>query len=99
MKLVSKSFLLMLAEDVQIGELKTTLVAQVMGDKDSFDIELTDQINTSYMGIDFNGWQNWKKFREFHKEMGIDYGAHLEKKFEEIFTKEAVQKIVNKVTF
>lgn len=99
MKLQSKSFMLMLTEDVQIGELKTTLVAQVMGTKEGFDIEYTDQFDTSYMGIEFNNWQNWKKFREFHKEMGIDYDAHLQKKFEEIFTVEAVKKYVNKITF
>ena len=39
-----------------------------------------EQINTSYMGIELNGWQNWKKFRDFHKEMGIDYDAHIQKK-------------------
>ena len=61
MKLQSKSFMLMLTEEVQIGELKTTLVAQVMGTKEGFDIEFADQINTSYMGIVLSGWQNWKK--------------------------------------
>lgn len=99
MKLVSKSFMLTLTEDVTIGELKTTLVAQVMGTKEGFDIEFTDQINTSYMGIELFGWQNWKKFRDFHKEMGIDYDAHLQKKFEEIFNVASVKKYVNKVEF
>lgn len=99
MKLSHKSFMLTLTEEVTVGELKTTLLAQVMGDKDSFDIEFIDQIDTSYMGIEINGWQNYKKFRDFHKEMGIDFDAHLHKKFDEIFTKEAVQKYVNKITF
>ena len=99
MKLHSKSFMLMLTEEVQIGELKTTLVAQVMGTKEGFDIEFTDQINTSYMGIELTNWQNWKKFREFHKEMGIDYDTHLQKKFEEIFNVASVKKYVNKVEF
>ena len=99
MKLQSKSFMLTLTEDVTIGELKTTLVAQVMGDKSGFDIEFADQINTSYMGIEINGWQNWKKFKEFHKEMGIDFDAHINKKFDEVFTEAAVKKFVNKVEF
>ena len=99
MKLQSKSFMLMLTEEVQIGELKTTLVAQVMGTKEGFDIEFMDQINTSYMDIELGGWQNWKKFRDFHKEMGIDYDAHLQKKFEEIFNVASVKKYVNKVEF
>ena len=99
MKLQGKSFMLTLTEDVTIGELKTTLVAQVMGTKEGFDIEYIDQYETSYMGIEFNGWQNWRKFRDFHKDMGIDYDAHLQKKFEEIFTKEAVGEYVNKIKF
>ena len=99
MKLVSKSFMLMLTEDVQVGELKATLVAQVMGTKEGFDIEFTDQYDISYMGIEISGWQNWKKFRDFHKDMGIDYDAHLQKKFEEIFNVESVKKYVNKITF
>jgi hypothetical protein len=99
MKLQAKSFMLTLTETVKVGELETTLVAQVMGTKEGFDIEYTDQMNTSYMGIELNGWQNWKKFRDFHKEMGIDYDTYLQKKFEEIFTVEAVKKYVNKIEF
>lgn len=99
MKLHSKSFMLTLTEDITIGELKATLIAQVMGTKEGFDIEFMDQINTSYMGIELNGWQNWKKFRDFHKEMGIDYDAHIQKKFEEIFTVASVKKYVNKIEF
>lgn len=99
MELHSKSFMLTLTEDITIGELKTTLIAQVMGTKKDFDIEFMDQINTSYMGIELNGWQNWKKFRDFHKEMGIDYDTHLQKKFEEIFNVASVKKYVNKIEF
>jgi len=99
MKLHSKHFILTLTEEVQVGELKATLVAHVMGNKDEFDIEFTDQINTSYMGIDMSNYQDWRKFREFHKAMGIDYDAHLTKKFDEIFTKEAVKVYVDKIKF
>ena len=99
MKLISKSFMLHLEETITIGELKTTLLAQVMGTKEAFDIEYADNYDTSYMGIEIKGYDNWKKFRAFHKEMGIDFDAHMNKRFEEIFTEDAVQKYVNKVTF
>lgn len=99
MNLISKSFVLTLAEEVTVGELKTTLIANVMGEKNGFDIEFVDQINTTYMGIELSNWQNWKKFRDFHKEMGIDYDAQLQKKFEEIFTVAAVKMFVNKLEF
>jgi hypothetical protein len=99
MKLQAKSFMLHLTEDITIGELKMTLVAQVMGTKEGFDIEFTDTYDISYMGIDIKGWQDWKKFRDFHKEMGIDYDAHINKKFEEIFNVATVKKYVNKIEF
>jgi len=99
MKLQSKSFMLILEETITIGELKATLAAQVMGTKDSFDIEYMDNYDISYMGIEIKGYDNWRKFRNFHKEMGIDFDAHMSKKFDEIFTKEVVKKYVNEVTF
>jgi len=94
MKLTAKSFMLNLEETITIGELKANLVAGVMGTKDSFDIEFMDLDEITYMGIPINGYGNWKKFREFHKEMGIDFQAHIDKKFDEIFTKEAVEEFV-----
>ena len=99
MKLTAKSFMLNLEETITVGELKANLVAQVMGTKEGFDIEFMDIIDITYMGIEINGWQNWKKFREFHKEMGIDFQAHIDKKFDEIFTKEAVEEFVKKIKF
>ena len=99
MKLQSKSFMLILEENITIGELELTLAAQVMGTKEGFDIEHMDSYNISYMGMDLDGYQNWKKFRDFHKEMGIDYDAHIQKKFEEIFNVASVKKFVNKIEF
>ena len=99
MKLQSKSFMLTLTEEVQVGELKATLVAQVMGTKEGFDIEFTDHYDIYYMGIEIKGYSDWKKFRDFHKSIGIDYDAHLNKKFEEIFNVASVKKYVNKIEF
>ena len=97
MKLTAKSFMLNFEETITVGELKTTVVAGVMGSKDEFDIEFMDQTNTSYMGIPIEGYQNWKKFRDFHKEMGIDFDAQITKKFNEIFTQEIMKEAVSKV--
>lgn len=99
MKLQSKHFILTFTEDVQVGELKATLVAQVMGTKEGFDIEFTDQFDVSYMGIGISGYTDWRKFRDFHKSIGIDYDAHLNKKFEEIFNVASVKQYVDKIKF
>ena len=97
MKLTHKSFMLNLEETVTVGELKTTLIAQVMGDKDNFDIEFMDHDETTYMGIPIDGYNNWKKFKQFHLDMGIDFGAILSAKFDEIFTKSAVKEFASKI--
>ena len=99
MNLISKSFLLTLAEEVNIGELEMTLVAQVMGDKNGFDIEHLETMNVTYMGVPIEGYQNWKKFRDFHKEMGIDFDKAIDSEFEKIFDKPNVQQFVDKVKF
>ena len=99
MKLANKCFMLTLQEDVTIGNLKATLVAQVMGNKSGYDIEYIDTDNITYMGIDINGIQNWRKFRDFHKEMGIDFDEILSKEFDKIFTEEVVKDIVNALEF
>ena len=99
MRLVAKSFLLHLEEEITLGELKLTLLAQVMGTKDAFDIEHTDNFNISYMGIEINGWQDWKKFRDFHKGMGIDFDKAIQSEFEKIFDVPNVKLFVDRVAF
>jgi hypothetical protein len=99
MKVLSKSFLLHLEETITIGELKVTALASVMGTKEGFDIEFADHYNIFYMGLPIEGYGNWSKFRDFHKEMGIDFDKHLTSKFEEIFTVETVKEFVNKIEF
>jgi hypothetical protein len=99
MKLVNKSFLLELTEKIEIGELKATLVASVVGTKEYFDVDFSDVDDMSYMGIKITGYDNWKKFKAFHKEMGIDFDEHMSIKFNEIFTKEIVSEFVNKIKF
>jgi hypothetical protein len=99
MKLVSKSFLLTLAQDVTIGELEMTLVAQVMGDKKGFDIEHLDNMNVTYMGIPIDGYQNWRKFRDFHKEMGIDFDKAISAEFEKIFDVPNVKLFIDHLEF
>lgn len=99
MKLTSKSFLLHVEEDIQIGELKATLIAIICGDKDHYDVDFGDIDNITYMGMSISGYDNWKKFKQFHLDMGIDFGARIEELFHQIFTRESVKKIVAKVNF
>jgi hypothetical protein len=91
MKIVSKSTFITLEHDIQIGDLSVTLVGQAWtDDKISYmDIDFTDVENIKYRGIPID-YDNWRKFKTFHKEMGIDYDGIMQKEFDIIFTKESI---------
>jgi hypothetical protein len=86
-KLESKTLMLVLNSDVQVGPLKATLVAQVFDN----DIEFVDVLGITYNGVPVS---NWRKFVEMNEEFGIDYDAILGDEFNKIFTEEAVKGIV-----
>ena len=86
-KLESKTLMLVLNSDVQVGPLKATLVAQVFDE----DIEFVDVLNVTYNGVPVS---NWRKFVEMNEEFGIDYDAILSDEFDKIFTEEAIKGIV-----
>ena len=85
-KLESKTLMLVLNSDVQVGPLKATLVAQVFDE----DIEFVDVLNVTYNDVPVS---NWRKFVEMNEEFGIDYDAILSDEFDKIFTEEAIKNI------
>ena len=102
MEIANKSMMISFAENVTIGDLSATLIGQVFlqepNPKD-IDIDFIDIVNIKYRGISMDGYDNWRKFREFHKGMGIDYDELLDQEFEKIFTKKAICELVNRQKF
>jgi hypothetical protein len=93
MKLTSQLIMMNFEHEVTVGDLTATLVAQVCTHNDKPadpEIEFMDIINIKYRGVDIIGYENWKKFRDFHFEMGISYSEILDQEFEKVFTKEAI---------
>ena len=86
-KLESKTLMLVLNSDVQVGPLKATLVAQVFDE----DIEFVDVLNVTYNGVPVS---NWRKFVEMNEEFGIDYDKITEDEFNKIFTEEVVKNYI-----
>ena len=88
---------------VQVGELKVTLQAGVWvhksDDKNTYDCEFMDVLNITYMGIEIKGYEDWTKFKKFHKEMGIDFDKALDTEFEKVMTKERLDKLVKDIKF
>jgi hypothetical protein len=96
MKVTNKSLLINIEESTTVGDLKVTFVAQVIGTPKQYDVEFCDVIDITFRDTPIDGYSNWKKFREFHKEIGIDFDKILEAEFDRIFTRAAVQAIVLK---
>jgi len=103
-KLTSKRLYLEYEFPAQVGELKATLTAAVMvskqdDDSKTYDCEFIDVDNISYMGVDIEGYQNWKKFKTAHSEIGIDFDIALDKEFAKVMTKAKLDKLVKEVKF
>ena len=97
MKLTNKTIMYNFEQEVTIGDLSATVIAQVFETGNSIDIEFIDHAEITYRGIDITGYENWKKFRNFHKEMGIDFDKLLQVEFDKIFTKEAIRAAIKKI--
>lgn len=100
MKKISTQVMLQYGETVKVGNLKATLVMQVFvyGFKDDgsilMDMDFVDINDISFEGIPIEGYDNWKKFKNFHKEMGIDFDSILNEKANEIFDNDFFKDIV-----
>jgi hypothetical protein len=99
MKITNRQLMITFEQEVEIGDLTATLTAQVFYNPDTknMDIDFADIDATKFRGIEIKGFDNWRKFKAFHLEMGIDYSQLLDEKFNEIFTEGAVRNEVTKL--
>ena len=92
MKVTSKLLMLMVEVPIEMGELKCTAQMQVcrhLGQVETHnemedEIEFADISNITYMCIPIEGYNNWRKFKQFHLEMGIDWDKALAQKIAEM---------------
>ena len=92
MKVTSKLLMLMVEVPIEMGELKCTAQMQVcrhLGQPQTHnemedEIEFADISDITYMGIPIEGYSNWRKFKQFHLEMGIDWDKALAQKIAEM---------------
>ena len=104
LNIVSKLLMVSVEFPIEVGQLKTTAVAQlhIYENKDGSkgcDVEFMDQENITYMGVAIDGYNNWRKFCDFHKEMGIDFQDLLHKEFDKVWTKEFTDEYVKDIVF
>jgi hypothetical protein len=104
LKLVSKLLMVSVEFPIEVGQLKTTAMASLHiyeredGSK-GCDVEFVDQNETTYMGVSIDGYGNWRKFCDFHKEMGIDFQDLLHKEFDKVWTDEFTAEYIKDIVF
>ena len=103
-ELTHKSMHLQYSFDVKVGELTAKLQAGVWVNKNTqgeitHDCEFQDVNDIKYMNMKIEGYDNWKKFRAFHKEMGINFDELLDQEFHKVMTDEKLNKLVKEVKF
>ena len=95
MKVTDATLMVNVENKIEVGPLKLNVIHQVClykgkNNKVEFDIDFIDQGNITYMGVPIdNGYESWKKFTNFHKEMGIDFNKLID---------EEAAKLVNDIT-
>ena len=104
LKLVSKLLTVSVEFPIEVGQLKTTAIAQlhIYPNKDGnrgCDVEFMDQMDTTYIGVSIDGYANWRKFCDFHKEMGIDFQDLLQKEFDKVWTDEFTAEYIKDIVF
>jgi hypothetical protein len=104
LKLVSKLLMVSVEFPIEVGQLKTTAMAQlhIYDNQDGSrgcDVEFMDQNETTYMGVSIDGYSNWRKFYDFHKEMGIDFQDLLQKEFDKVWTDEFTAQYIKDIVF
>ena len=104
LKVYSKLLMVSVEFPIEVGQLKTTAMAQLHiyikddGTK-GCDVEFMDQNDTTYMGVSISGYNNWRKFCDFHKEMGIDFQDLLHKEFDKVWTEEFTAEFIKDIVF
>jgi hypothetical protein len=92
MKVTQTLLMVMVEVPVQVGELKCKAQMQVcrtLGtlnepNEGEDEIEFADISDITYMGIPIQGYNNWRKFKQFHLEMGIDWDKAIAQKINEM---------------
>ena len=86
---------------VKVGDLVANMSYQIFvgerGKKLVFDKDRCDITDIEYMGVKIEGYGNWTKFSNFHKEMGINYTEALWEAADKVVTDKEIQKVVNTI--
>ena len=90
--------------DVEVGDVKATIeMSLVVWKDDSGEIqhetENTDINDITYRGMPIDGYDKWRKFVDFHREMGIDYDTLIQSEYDKVVTDKTIKKLIKEISF
>ena len=100
MKVTRSTLLFNVKTPVQVGELKMNVISQVcvyMGKNGIItkDVDFMDHEDVTYHGVPLeNTYSAWRKFVDFHKEMGIDFNKLVNEATEKAFDSKKLDLLV-----
>ena len=100
MEVTRSTLLFNVKTPVQVGELKMNVISQVcvyMGKNGIItkDVDFMDHEDVTYHGVPLeNTYSAWRKFVDFHKEMGIDFNKLVDEATEKAFDSKKLDLLV-----
>ncbi len=100
MEVTCSTLMLNVKTPVQVGELKMNVISQVcvyMGEDGILakDVDTIDYTDITYHGVPLDdSYDSWRKFVDFHKEMGIDFNKLVDEATEKAFDSKKLDLLV-----
>jgi hypothetical protein len=101
MKITSSTLMLTVENNIEVGPLSLTAIhmLNIYRNKEGkldYDMDFCNRENIIFAGMKLdNSYSNWRKFVNFHKEMGIDFDQQIDDKVKEIMTDDKVMEFIN----
>jgi hypothetical protein len=101
MKITNSMLMLTVENNIEVGplSLKTDHMLNVYRDKKgelSYDLDFMGRNNVVFAGIKLeDSYQAWRKFADFHKEMGIDFDKQIRDEADKIMTDDNIMELIN----
>ena len=100
MKITSATVMVNVENKIEVGPLKLTVIHQVcLYEKNdgsiAHDVDLIDHTDITYMGVEVDGsYENWRKFVNFHKEMGINFDKLINEESDKVIAQQSINMLV-----
>lgn len=101
MKITAATLMVNVENKIEVGPLKLTAIHQVCLYEKSdgniaHDVDLIDHTDITYMGVKVDGdYKNWRKFTNFHKEMGINFDKLIDEESNKLLTEQNIKRMVS----